>query len=227
MSIERCPRALAFFFTSVLLAGSALADVPAHHAKAAELEAGLASKKDVYLVVGVESRELAIRVRGVTLERVPLASVDAYEQRRLSDSAGATRLEIPRVFVTAATISLVDRRVVAPDSLKPWSEEAETGRPVTKDDARPVPPPSFDVPLDEGWTLEVRQDAVRLSGTGRFVDAIADGWLHVTGRGVRDPRPTVRVVMEEEPATRIHHLFKKGTAILVVPDLTYREPVIR
>ena len=110
MSIERCPRALAFFFFSAIVAGVALGEIPAHRARAVELEAALASKREVYLVAGVETGELEIRVRGVTLETHPLASVTAREQRRFAASGDTERLEIPKVFVTAATISLVDRR---------------------------------------------------------------------------------------------------------------------
>jgi hypothetical protein len=223
MSTAWCRWALAFFFTSALAAGAAPGEASTTGARAAEMEAGLATKREVYLVVGVTPATLAIRVRGVTLEELPIASVAAHEWRRLSEPSEVEPLVLPRVLVTAATISLVDRKVVAPDTLKPWSDEAETGRPATGDEARPAPPASYDVPLEGGWILEIRQEGPSHSATRRFLAAMADGWARVAGRGHGERRTAIRFVMEEAAAVRLHHLFKKGTAILLVPDLGFRE----
>jgi len=222
MSIERCLRALAFFSISAIASVAARGDVPAHRAKAAEIEATLAAKRDVYLVLSVEPGALAVRVRGVTLESVSVESVTAGEQRRLAGGGSASRLEVPCVFVTAATISLVDRKVVAPKALEPWTEDAQTGRPVAGPEAQPVTPSSYDVPLEGGWVLEVRQTPVDFSFRGRFLAALRDGWNGTFEKRERDRRPTVRLVMDETSAVRIHHLFKKGTAVLMVPDMSYR-----
>jgi len=204
---------LAFFFTSALVAGVAAAD----DATGAELEAHLAVRRDVYLVVRIDSGRIAIRVRGTTLEELQVASVLAHERRRLTDASEADPVRIPRLFVTAATISLVDRKVVAPDRLEPWSEEAN-GRALAAEDARPVPPSSYDVPLEGGWVLEIRQEEPALSGTRRFVAAVADGWDRLTGSKDDDRRPAIRVVLDERSAARLHHLFKKGTGVLFVDE---------
>lgn len=225
MSIERCRWALVCFFTSALIAHVASAEVSPHRARAAELEAELASKRDVYLVVGLESGDLEIRVRGVTLERFPVEAVSAFETRRLAGTQHGTQLEVPHVFITAATISLVDRKVVAPEKLEPWSEGAESARRVAGDDPKPLTPSSYDVPLEGGWILEVRQERVDFSTTGRVLEAFRDGWSRVFGDRDHDRRPTVRVVMDQASATRVHHLFKKGTAIMLVPDMSYRSPL--
>jgi len=213
--------ALACFSTSFLLAGGARGEIPASRAKTAELEAGLASKREVYLVVGVDSCDVAIRVRGVTLQVVPLVAVDAFETKRLTHAGDVGRLEIPRTFVTAATISLVDRRVVAPANLKPFGEDSETSS-ATTDDTRPVAPSEYDVPLDGGWLLEVRQEPVDLSSSGRLLSAIGDGWARLFRRGKPESGPTIRIVVDESGAKQLHHLFKKGAAILVTPDSRYR-----
>jgi len=222
MSTRRFPLALACFFTSVLWVSGADGEVSAARARAAELEAGLAAKREVYLVLGVDSRTVEIRVRGVTLQVVPLTAIDAYEQKRLTRAHEVDRLEIPRAFVTSATISLVDRRVVAPETLQPWSDEAGSSSTTNKDDTRPVAPPEYDVPLDGGWVLEVRQEPVDFSASGRFLSALGEGWSRLSRRQADDARPSIRVVVDESGARQLHHLFKKGTAILLVPDSTYR-----
>jgi hypothetical protein len=222
MSFERCRWALACFFTSALIAHGASAEISAHRARAAELEAELAARRDVYLVVGVESGVLEIRVRGVTLERIPVATVHAFERRRLVDGEGASQLEVPHLFVTAATINLVERRVVAPETLQPWSEGAESTLRASGEDPKPQAPSSYDVPLEGGWILEVRQERVDLSTSGKLLEAFRDLWLRAAGARDRDRRPTVQLVLDDASAKRLHHLFVKGAAILLVPDMSYR-----
>ncbi len=219
MSIARCRWALAFFSISALATIELVASEPPYHmVRAAELEADLASTRATYLVVGVESGSLAVRARGVTLESLPVASVNAYEMRPLIETRPGERLEIPRLFTVAATISLIDRKVVAPESLSAWSDEPDKVVRPAGDEVPPVAPQSYDVPLDGGWILEIRQDEPARNGWGRIRGAATDGWARLTGRATEVRGPALRLVMDPAAAAKVHHLFRKGTAIVIVMD---------
>jgi hypothetical protein len=221
--------ALASISTSVVAAAAALAgDVPLDPARVgtAELEAQLAKKPNVYLVVDPPRRVIEVKARGVVLDEIAMSGIEIVSHQpvfRMSAPAGPA---LPALWSVEEGPGDTDREVISPATLRPYrSEEDEeaaaaeptppgTKAPAVKPTPVPEPPSSYRSRLSSGWDLWVT-DALPPSGTwDRYWDAVREGWARLHGNA-REYRPAITVALARPDAQRLHHLMRKGTAVLV------------
>jgi hypothetical protein len=222
--------ALASFSTSLLL-GALAAPVGgaepdrALRLRLAELESALARKPLPYLVLDPAGLRLTVKSRGLILATVPLQAIQRLAFRPLFGGAQAPSLLAPTVWTVTQGPGDTDRDTIAPTTLKPYSEEEEMKEPTPAPPpgATPTPKPgdrdkpsTYRVGLDNGWQLFLVGETPRLGWFRRFAAAVQDGWQRLQGMEPKHP-PLVALVLDAESARGLHHLFRSGTEILVLP----------
>jgi hypothetical protein len=195
----------------------------------AEFETALAKGKGIYLVLDPRAGRLTVKSRGLTLDSVEIGELALLEFRPLLFKGDAPELIAPTVWKITEGPGDSDRETIAPPELRPYSEEEEP-------EPEPAPPPagggapapakkkpeemekpsSYRVSLDNGWQLFITPEAPRGSFFRRLGAAVKDGWLRFKGRTTEHP-PLVALVMPAPSGQRLHHLFRTGTEILVLP----------
>jgi hypothetical protein len=216
--------ALASTCSSLLLALVAVAGEPPPDpgtVATLEIEARLARKPDLYLVVRAPDRKLEIKARGVLLDSVPLSGVEVVAPRRMLGEPSPRRLEVPAVLVVKDGPGDLAREVIAPQELKDMPGEDEEEEPTTGPTAPPATPTpipeapfSYRAELDNGWDIWVCE---KLPGAGlltRLRTAASDGWARLWGRA-ESYRPALTLAMSREDAQRIFHLFNTDRTILI------------
>ena len=199
---------------------------PLARLRATEYEAALARTPKLYLVLDPVAKHLDIRARGMTLERVALSDLLLLEFEPLFSSSGAPALSAPALWKVEQGPGDTDRETIAPVELRPYSEEEEMVEPAAavpagaapaqkKPDEVPIPT-SYRVSIDNGWQLYVTADAPQSSLYRRFLASVRDGWSRLRGHEPQHP-PLITFVVKPEDAARLHHLFRSGTEILVLP----------
>lgn len=220
-------RGRAFALAAAIAAGfgagaARAADGEALRLRALELEAELARKPALYLVLDLGAKRLEVRVRGTVLTEVALRETHRLVFASLFGEAEAPPLRAPALWSVVEGPGDTDRETIAPTTLRPYSEEEEeetAPAPATtpaKPAGEPEKPSSYRVQLDVGWQLFVVDEPPRLGALRRFAAAVHDGWLRMQGEEPAHP-PLVTLVVAKEDARRLHHLFRSGMAILVVP----------
>jgi len=187
---------------------------------AASLELALARGPEVYLVVDAGASRLSIRSRAMELDAVALATVRAAWQGEGVTAGSPPTVEVPAVWRVTEAPAGDWRRVVAPAELTPYADGGTAGEPAVVDLRSPTPglsrPDRFVVPTDSGWRLAVATsvgDVVPVGGWRRVVR----GWRRVLRRADAPVPPTlVLVVTDPEDVQRLVHLFRAGTAVLLV-----------
>ena len=192
-----------------------------------ELEASLAKKPGVYLVLDTERRSLEIRARGIVLDSVALTGIELVAQQPLFGGAAPTTLPLPALWTVESGPGDTDREVIAPELLRPYVSEDEEEEETTEDEAEPrrsaptpsptpvrEPPTSYRARLDSGWDLWITEQLPATSFWGQLKAAVADGWLRLRGRGPH-LSPALAVAMKGEDARRLHHLLRAGMPILL------------
>jgi hypothetical protein len=222
----------ASFSTSALLAlalagaaGAVTSDLPPLAAlRAAEFETVLAKGKGIYLVLDPSEHRLTVKSRGLTLSEVELTEVALLEFRPLFAGGDDPQLAVPTVWKITEGPGDADRETIAPAVLRPYSDEEEEEPAPAADPAAPAKkkpeelerPSSYRVGLDNGWQLLITPDSPRAGFFRRFGAAVKDGWLRLQGKEPRHP-PLVALVMPAETGQSLHHLFRTGNEILVLP----------
>lgn len=208
---------------AVVCAGEAPPD-PARVATA-EIEAKVARKPDVYLLLDPPRRVLEIKARGVTLDSIPLAGIEIASQQPLLGGDELPLPDLPAVWQVVEGPGDTDREVIAPTSLRPYSaEDEEDEEPPATPAPRatraptptpvPEPPTSYRSRLDRGWDIWIT-DRLPASGLfGRYRAAVRDGWARLFGKSVRY-RPALTLAMSRGDAQRLHHLMRKGTEVVI------------
>ena len=184
-----------------------------------ELEASLARETGLYLVLDPSGGRLSVKVRGIELSSTKLAEVSRLEFRPLFGGAGSVPLPAPAIWHVAEGPGDTDRETIAPTTLRPYSEEEDRQEP----GAKPAPkkdesekPSSYRVQLDVGWQLMVVNEPPKLGWARRLAAAVRDGWMRLHGEEPSHP-PLVALVMAPNDAQALHHLFRTGMPILVLP----------
>ena len=223
------PWARAFICTSLVAAGVAAAGEPPLNeggVSALEMEARLARTPDVYLVLDAPRRVLEIRARGLVLDSVRLSGIEMVDQHPLFGRGSTSTLKLPAEFTIETGARDTSREVIAPDKLVPApkddSDAPETGAqgtPAPEPTPTPVPEPpaSYRVRLDNGWDLWITDVLPGETRWARYVAAVKDGFLRLTGRARSYPS-ALTLSMSREDTKRLHHLLTKGTVLLVVGD---------
>ncbi|MEO8196979.1 MAG: hypothetical protein ABI689_09680 [Thermoanaerobaculia bacterium] len=196
--------------------------------RASEYEAVLAKEPKLYLVLDPATKQLDIKSRAMVLERVPLTDLLLLEFEPLFSKSRAPRLGAPALWKVTQGPGDTDRETIAPVELRPYSEEEDKTEPVPaatpgaaaapakkKPDEVPIPT-SYRVSIDNGWQLYVTAEAPQSSLYRRFVASVRDGWSRMRGEEPQHP-PLITLVVTPEGAARLHHLFRSGTEILVLP----------
>jgi hypothetical protein len=222
--------ALACISISLVAVGARAGDVPPDPARVAalQMEAALAKRPFVYLVLDPQRRVLEIKARGAVLDRVQLTGIEIMSQQPLLAHERPGHPPIPAVWTIQKGPGDTDREVVAPKELRPAprddEEEAEpapaatpTG-PTPTPTTVPVPPPSYRSRLSNSWDLWNTDQLPPQSLHGTFMAAVRDGWQRLRGLGEDHP-PAVTLAMADGDARRIHHLMRTGIAILVASEL--------
>lgn len=192
-----------------------------------EFETALAREPKIYLVLDPAGKHLDIKSRAMVLERVELGALLLLEFEPLFSRAESPVLNAPTLWKVTQGPGDTDRETIAPVELRPYSEDEErieppapAGTPGTapakkKTDETPIPT-SYRATIDNGWQLYVTAEAPQSSFFRRFAAAVRDGWQRMRGEEPRHP-PLITLVVAPEAAQRLHHLFRSGTEILVLP----------
>lgn len=182
-----------------------------------ELEAKLASKPDLYVVVNLREQTFKVKSRGVELSSVKLGSA-AFLNHEHSGSQAVTPIAVPSVITIAGRAPAGERRVILPRELRPYSEEEESpsALPNPKPGERLHKAPSeYRVRIENGWWLAIAQvSPVPPPGFEAFKARVRQGWDNLLGGRSEEP-PLFFLELPVEDARRIHHLFRPGRAILV------------
>jgi hypothetical protein len=192
--------------------------------RAIELETELAKRAALYLVLDPAGRRLEVRVRGTVLTEVPVEEVSRLVFSGLFGSTEAPPLHAPALWTVVRGPGDTDRETIAPTSLRPYSEEEEEPAAnaalavATKPKGETDKPTSYRVQLDVGWQLYLVDQVPRLDRLRRFGAAIRDGWQRLRGEEPSHP-PLLALVVTGEDAQRLHHLFRSGMPILVLPGV--------
>jgi hypothetical protein len=215
-----------FFCISLLLAVRAWAgDVPPDPARVAtvELEARLARRPAIYLVLDPPQKLLEIKARGLVLDAVRLEGIEVVSQQPLLGARAPQPPSLPGIWTVVTGPGDTDREIIAPDSLRPYSDDDEEEEPPTPSASDtpaatptpiPEPPVSYRARLDNGWDLWITGELPPQHFWGRFWAAVRDGWRRLRGRG-DNAVPAITLAMRASDAQRLHHLLRKGTALLV------------
>jgi hypothetical protein len=222
--------ALACICTSLVAAGLRAGDVPPDPSRvvALELEASLAKRPSVYLLLDPQRRVLEVKARGVVLDTVQLTGIEIMTQQQLLTHDLPTNPPIPTVWTIKRGPGDTDREVIAPTELvpPPKDEEEAEAEPTPPPGATPTPTPtpvplpsvSYRARLTNGWDIWITDRLPPQDFLGAFLAAVRDGWGRLRGRGEDHP-PAVTLAMTHEDARRIHHLIRSGTAILVASEM--------
>jgi len=197
------------------------ADEPADPA-ALQLEVSLARRPQLYLLVDLGHREVEVKARGMVLDRAPLEGAALVAPEPLFGSSKPPEVELPAVWRVEDPPVDTEQRVIAPDALRPYSEqEEEAAEPSAA--ASPTPAsgpvlrnPSYAMTMSNGWWLEIGPGVASTSFPERVLLGIGDVWRRLTGSPVERP-PTLALQLAPADADRLHHIFRRDTAVLIVP----------
>lgn len=223
----------AFFSTSLALllalAGRAPAgavDLPPLAAlRIAEYETALAKGKGIYLILDPSKKTLTVKSRGLALTELAFDEISLLEFRPFWSGGPKLALAAPTVWKITEGPGDADRETIAPPSLRPYSEDEEEApaaatatatAPAKKKPDEFERPSTYRVGLDNGWQLYVTPETPRAGFFRRLAASVADGWLRLKGKEPKHP-PLVALVMPAETAQSLHHLFRTGNEILVLP----------
>ncbi|MEO7795251.1 MAG: hypothetical protein ABIV06_10800 [Thermoanaerobaculia bacterium] len=193
-----------------------------------EFETALAREPKLYLVLDPNAKHLDIKSRAMLLERVELQALLLLEFQPLFSKARSPELSAPTLWKVTQGPGDTDRETIAPVELRPYSEEEEKEEPAAPAvaGAPPAPakkkpdetaiPTSYRASLDNGWQLYVTDEAPQSSFLRRFSASVRDGWKRLRGEEPLHP-PLITLIVAPAAAQRLHHLFRSGTEILVLP----------
>lgn len=201
--------------------------------RAIEFETALARDPKIYLVLDPAGMHLDIKSRAMVLERVELDALLLLEFESLFSQAASPELSAPTLWKVTQGPGDTDRETIAPLELRPYSEDEEKVEPPApttlgttasgsgsapakkKPDEAPIPT-SYRATIDNGWQLYVTAEPPQSSFLQRFAASVLDGWQRLRGKEPHHP-PLITLVVAPAAAQRLHHLFRSGTEILVLP----------
>jgi len=217
---------------SISLAAAAVrgGDIPPDPTRVAalDMEAGLARRPSVYLLLDPQRRVLEVRSRGTALDSVTLTGIEIVSQQPVMRMGALSHPPFPAVWTIEQGDGDSDREIVAPTELKPapkmgeeeedTSSSAAPGAPTPTPTPAVLPPVSYRSRLSNGWDLWVTDALPPQSRLQTLLAAIRDGWRRLRGLG-EDHVPAITLAMADEDARRVHHLLRTGMPILVASDM--------
>lgn len=217
-----------FICTSALLPALGWAgEAPPHPGRVAalELEARLARRPVVYLVLDVGRGMLEIRSRSLVLDSMAVTDLAVVRQRGLFERSASKPHTLPTVWTIVEGPRDTDRELIAPETLRPAprddeevsEEAAPAGGPSPTPTPIPDPPKSYRARMDNGLDLMVTDRLPAASWWHRMLGAAWDGLARIRGQRESVP-PAVVVVMSRTDARRLYHLIRSDTSILVTTE---------
>ncbi len=194
------------------------------------MEAGLAKKPSVYLVLDPQRRVLEVRSRGAVLDAVALKGIEVVSQQPVLGWEVPPHPRIPAVWTIQQGAGDSDREIVEPTELRPAPKMGEDedepeptpsaapAAPTPTPTPVPQPPISYRNRLANGWDLWITDALPPQTKFHTFLAAIGDGWRRLRGLG-EDHTPAITLAVADEDARRIHHLLRTGMPILVATDM--------
>ncbi len=188
----------------------------------AELEGQLAKGPGLYLVLDSAAGQLRVKSRGLTLSETTIRETSLLTFRPLFGTRETPPLDAPAIWKVTRGPGDTDRETIAPTTLRPYSEEEERAEPTPSPGPKAQPagetgkPKSYRVALDNGWQLLISDAPPRFGWFRRFAASVRDGWLRFRGAEPAHP-PLIALTLAPDDARALHHLFRTGTPILVVP----------
>jgi hypothetical protein len=218
-------------FISISLAAAAvdagaIAPDPARVA-ALGMEASLARKPDVYLLLDPERRVLEIKARGEILDTVPLTGIEVISQQPIMGRRLPAHPPIPAIWTVEQGAGDSDREIIAPTELRPepkndqddTDDEPTPGAgPTPTPTPAPVTPTSYRSRLDNGWDLWVTDQLPPQTRWQTLLAAVRDGWRRLRGQA-KNHIPAITLAMTDADAQRVHHLLRTGMPILVADEM--------
>jgi hypothetical protein len=180
---------------------------------AVQLELELARKPSLYLRLDVSSDALQVMVRGMELERVPVEAVRLVIRRPPGVPGAPLSGFLPAVWKVVGDPAIEWRAVVAPPTLVPYDENAESPTPVPNPDRDATV--QIAVGLDNGWELHLGPDPP-IGWWRRVADRLGSGWHRLWGKTPVVPPPALVIVVQPEDARALLHIIRDGTPLLVV-----------
>jgi hypothetical protein len=205
MCIRRFLLALASICTSV--APAAAGD------SAVQLELGLARTPSLYLRLDVSSDALQVMVRGMELERIPVRAVKLVVRRAPGQPGEPLSGFLPAVWKVVGDPAIEWRAVVAPPTLVPYDENAESPTPVPNPEREATV--QIAVGLDNSWELHLGPDPP-IGWWRRVADRLRSGWQRMWGKTPVVPPPALVIVVAPDNARALLHMIRDGMPLLVV-----------
>jgi hypothetical protein len=222
--------ALAFFSTSLAAAVALGGDAPLDPARVAtaEIETKLAKQPSIYLFLDPPRRVLEVRARGLVLDTIALGGIEAESQRPFFGGGAPALPPVPALWSVDEGPGDTDREVISPATLRPYTTEDEeetappnamptpagTHGPAPTPTPVPEAPSSYRTRLDNGWDLWITDQLPPTGLLQRYWAAVRDGWERLRGIG-HAYRPAIMLAVSNPDARRLHHLMRKGTAVVV------------
>jgi hypothetical protein len=176
------------------------------------MELALARSPSLYLRLDVGRRVLEVKVRGIVLDTHEVRAVRFVYVKTAGSEESEPVPGLPLVVKTAGSQEVKWRQVVAPATLVPYSELAESA--VVKPAAAAGRPDQYEVDLDSGWRLVVGPESPYGPGS-RLRSRMVNGWKRLIGRRSEPPPPSMVVEMSAEDSRALVHLFAGEIPILV------------
>jgi hypothetical protein len=220
--------ALAFISISLVAVAVRAGDVAPDPSRVAalEMEASLARKPNIYLLLDPERRVLEIKSRGTVLDTVPLLGIEVISQQPIMGRHLPSHPPIPAIWTVAEGSFDAERTVEAPTELKPAPKNDKdydaNDSPVVGPAATPTPaaepPTSYRSRLDNCWDLWVTDQLPPQTRWQTLLAAVRDGWRRLHGRA-QNHIPAITLAMTDADAQRIHHLLRTSMPILVADEM--------
>lgn len=190
--------------------------LPRGPAPALELEAALAAREAVYVVIDTGTPALEIRARGLVLDRIALSGVAVVRQEHLLGSDAPLELTLPAIWQITHRSGVTAREIITPPTLEPYPEDGPAeDRPASKRVTARAPA-AYSVLVDSGWSVAFDRELPGATLFARINEAIDRGWQRLFGVEISQP-PTLALALTPEDAERLHHLLRRETALLVLP----------
>lgn len=203
-------------------------------------EAVLADQGTIYILVDQQAMVAQIKIRGITLELLPLKFLAFLDYRGSGEMAAPDKkVQLPAIFTVEEDPTAVYRKYIAPEELITVEEaekleeqraaaakaaaEAAKARGEVQENApskhepptEPEPPSEYRIQLGEGWALQVSTEKPDLSWQGKVAAAFHDGWARLRGETLETPQ-LLEMTLSADDARRIHRLLRPGLQILVI-----------
>ncbi len=182
-------------------------------------EIALARGPGLYLRVDGARRVIDVKARGLVLESLPVDGVQLLLFQRRERRVVPP---LPATWIVAEAPEASHRRRLTPDDLVPYQEddaEETTAAPAKKAAAKPpppsLPPAEYRVRLEGGWDLVLGPSLPAAGWLSRFWFGLRWVAAKLVRAEVETP-DVLAIAVDEAVARKLHHMFRPGTAVLVV-----------